>query len=199
MTTTSLRATVRRRINQTSNTDTNVPDTMIDELGNQARRMFAAILPDSILTTLRSTTSLSPSSGLASYPSDYLRGLDDPGHLIDGVQARIIPKGEKWRLKFINANINTASGAADKYIWETDNGVQCLPTDATTITFKYVRVPDDLDGDANADMPLDVDDMVVDFVFEKAMGTPQMSDYELATVLARNRGYLLKEVQNVNI
>jgi hypothetical protein len=54
-------------------------------------------------------------------------------------------------------------------------------------------VPDDLDGDANADMPLDVDDMVVDFVFEKLMGT-RRGDKELATWLAQIRGYLSKVV-----
>jgi hypothetical protein len=42
-------------------------------------------------------------------------------------------------------------------------------------------------------MPLDVDDMVVDFVFEKLMGT-RRGDKELATWLAQIRGYLSKVV-----
>lgn len=193
MTTTTLRATVRRRINQTSNTNTQFADAMIDELGNQARRMFAAILPESILTTLRKTANLSPSSGLVAYPTDFLRKLIDPGIKIDSVYAREIQSGEMWRLRFLESNDNVKSGTADKYYWETDDGIHCLPTSATTITYKYIRVPDDLDGDANADMPLDVDDMVVDFVFEKLMGT-RRGDKELATWLAQIRGYLSKVV-----
>ncbi len=193
MTTTSLRATIRRRINQSSNTDTQFADSMIDELGNQGRRMFAGILPEKILTSLRTTGALSPSSGLVAYPADYLRGLDDPGYLVDSVYASIIPKGEKWRTRFMEGNDNVKSGAADKYVWETDDGIHCLPTTATTITFKYIRTPDVLDASANADMPLDVDDMVVDYVFEKLMGTPH-GDLELALFLAKNKGYLTKAV-----
>lgn len=193
MTNTSLRATVRRRIDQSSSTDTSWSNDMIDELGDQGRRVFAAILPESILTSLRKTSDLSPTTGLAAYPSDYLRGLDDPGHLVDAVQAVVISRGEKWRLKWIEGNDNVKSGSADKYVWETDDGIHCLPTTATTITFKYLRVPDDLDASANADMPLDVDDMVVDFVFEKLMGTPN-GDLELALLLGKSRGYLTKAV-----
>jgi len=193
LTTTTLRATIRRRINQTSSSDTQFADTMIDELGNQGRRMFAAILPEKILTSLRKTTNLSPSSGLASYPSDYLRSLSDPGHKVDSVQAVIIERGEKWRLKWVEGNDNIKSGSTEKYIWETDDGIHCLPSTATAITYKYLRVPDDLDTSANADMPLDVDDMVVDFVFEKLMGT-RRGDKELAVLLAQNRGYLTKAV-----
>ncbi len=193
MTTTSLRATVRRRLDQTSNTNTQFSDAMIDELGNQGRRMFAAILPDSILTSLRKTSDLSPTSGLASYPSDFLRNLDDPGILVDGVYAREIRRGEKWRLRLLEGNDNVKSGSADKYWWETDDGIHCLPTTATTITFKYIRKPDDLDASENADMPPDVDDMVVDYVFEKLMGTAR-GDLELALFLAQSRQRLTRNV-----
>jgi hypothetical protein len=181
------------RINQTSNTNTQFADAMIDELGNQARRMFAAILPESILTSLRKTAALSPTAGLVAYPADFLRNLEDPGVLIDAIQARKIESGEKWRIKFLEANNHVKSGAEDKYYWETDDGIHCLPTTATTITYKYIRVPDVLDAVANADMPLDVDDMVIDYVFEKLMGT-RRGDKDLAVFLAQNRGYLIRSV-----
>lgn len=193
MTTTTLRATVRRRINQTDNTNTQFVDPMIDELGNQARRMFAAILPESILVNLRTTADLSPTSGLASYPADYLRSLSDPGVLIDGVYARQIKNGEKWRLKFLESNDNVKSGSADKYYWETDDGIHCLPSNATIITYKYIKKPADLSGSDDTSMPPDVDDMVIDFVFEKLMGT-RRGDKELAIILAKNRGYLTNSV-----
>ena len=136
MTNTSLRASVRRRINQTDNTNTQFSDAMIDELGDQARRMFAAILPESILTSLRKTTDLSPAGGLASYPSDFLRNLSDPQVLVDSVHAARINPGEKWRLRRLESNDNVKSSATEKYYWETDDGIHCLPTTATTITFK---------------------------------------------------------------
>ena len=193
MTTTTLRATVRRRLNQTSNANTQFADEMIDELGNQGRRMFAAILPESVLTSLRETAALSPSSGLVAYPTDFLRNLEDPGVLVDAVQAKKIKSGEKWRIKFLEGNDNVKSGAADKYYWETDDGIHCLPTAATAITYKYIRIPDALDSEVNADMPLDVDDMVIDFVFEKCMGT-RRGDKELAVWLAQGRGYLARAI-----
>jgi hypothetical protein len=194
MTNTELRATVRRRINQTDNTNTQFHDDMIDELGDQARRMFAAILPESILHNLRQTEDLSPVSGLASYPATFLRKLKNPRILVDGVYAEDLT-GEMWRLKLLESNDNVKSGTTNKYYWEADDGIHCLPTSATTITYKFIRVPDALDGDANDDMPFDVDDMVVDFAFEKLMGT-RRGDKDLAVFLAQNRGYLAKAVRS---
>jgi len=198
MTTTTLRATVRRRINQTDNMNTQFADSMIDELGNQARRMFAAILPEGILSSLRKSGSLTPSSGVASYPADYLRSLKDPEVLVDSVHANKIPLGEKWRLRYLESNDNVKSGTTDKYYWETDAGIHCLPTTATAITYPYIRVPDDLDTEANADMPLDVDDMVIDYVFEKLMGT-RRGDKELAVYLANQKGSLLGAMNNEHV
>jgi len=193
MTTTTLRATVRRRLNQTDNTNTQFVDAMIDELGNQARRMFAAILPPSILPNLRATSGLSVTSGVATYPSDFLRPLNDTVIDVDSVVATRIPTGESWRLRYLEGNDNTKSANGDKYFYESADSIQVLPTSATTINYKYIRKPDDLDGSANADMPLDVDDMVVDFVFEKLMGT-RRGNLDLATYLARSRGFLQNEV-----
>ena len=193
MTTTTLRATIRRRINQTSNTNTQWSDAIIDELGDQGRRMFAAILPEDILTALKKTGSLSPSSGAASYPADFLRNLDDPLVTIDGIQARKIEKGEMWRMKWILYSSNLTAGSSYKYYWLTSVGINCLPTDATAMVFPYLRIPDVLDASANTDMPLDVDDMVIDYVFEKLMAT-RRGDKELATMLAQQRGYLTKVV-----
>ncbi len=189
MTTTTLRATVRRRLNQTSNSNTQFADTLIDELGNQARRMFAAILPENMLADLRKTSDLSPSSGLVAHPSDFLRMLKSPRVLIDSVYANKLETEETWRLKFLESNDNVKSGSADKYYWEADDAIHCLPTTATTITYKYIKVPGDLSGVADVDMPPDVDDMVIDFVFEKCMAT-RRGDKELAVFLARSRGFL---------
>ncbi len=162
MTNTSLRASVRRRINQTDNTKTQFADAMIDELGDQARRMFAAILPEEMLADLRATSTLTPSSGLASYPADYLRRLKDPRILVDSVYANPIPSGDKWRLKFLESNDQVKSGSSNKYYWESDDGINCLPTTATAIVLKYIKVPPALSGSDDTSMPPDVDDMVVD-------------------------------------
>jgi len=194
MTTTSLRATIRRRLNQTDNTNTQFADAMIDELGDEGRLVFAGMLPEKILTALQKTSDLSPTTGLASYPTDYLRSLEDPYVLVDSVYASLIPLGQKWRLKFQESNDLVKSGAANKYYWETDDGIHCLPTTATTITYKYLRIPDPLDAVANLDMPLDVDPLVVDYVFEKMMGT-RRGDKELALMLARQRGVGVREIK----
>lgn len=193
MTTTTLRATVRRRINQTDNTNTNFTDAMIDELGNQARRMFAAVLPESILEGLRTSTGLSLIGGNTAYPTDYLRSLKNPRVLVDSVWASKIDKDQTWRLRYLESNDNVKSGSGTKYYWETESALRVLPTDATTLTFPYIAKPADLSGVDDATMPPDVDDMVIDYVFEKLMGT-RRGDKELAVILARNRGLLVNRV-----
>lgn len=155
--------------------------------------MFASILPESVLTGLRDTGSLSPSSGVAAYPTDFLRKLSDPGVLVDSVYAREIPAGEKWRLRMLEGNDNVKSANGDKYYWETDEGIHCLPTSASAITYPYIKKPVDLSGSDDTSMPPDVDDMVVDYVFEKLMGT-RRGDKELAVLLANNRGYLVRAI-----
>lgn len=195
MTTTSLRATVRRRINQTDNTNTQFPDAMIDELGDQARRMFARILPERMLTGLVTgyTTTLSVSSARASYPSDFLRRLENKEVLVDSQHARNL-LGEEWRLKFLEDNDNTGSDAEDAYYQENSQGIKVLPNTATGITYPYIKIPPALSGSDDTSMPPDVDDLVVDFVFEKLMGT-RRGDKELAVMLANLRGLITQETK----
>lgn len=193
MTTTTLRATVRRRINQTDNTNTNFTDAMIDELGNQARRMFAAILPERMLTDLVEKATIPISSGIAAYPSDFLRHKKNKRVLIDLVFANRIVESEQWRLRYLESNDNVKSSSTNKYYMENDNGVVCLPSTDSNLYYVYIKKPADLSGVADTTLPLDVDDMVVDYVFEKLMGT-RRGDKELAVILARNRGLLTNTI-----
>ena len=196
MTNTSLRATVRRRIHQTDNTNTQFSDSMIDELGNQARRMFAAILPETILTGLVTgyDASLAVAAGVASYPSTFLRPLTTKEVLVDSVHADPINRGEEWRLKYQETSDLVKSGSANKYYQENATGIRVWPTSASAITYPYIKTPGDLSGVDNVELPPDVDDMVIDFVFEKLMGT-RRGDKELAVILAKGRGLLTNEVR----
>jgi len=194
MTTTSLRASVRRRINQTTDTNTQFADAMIDELGDEARRLFASILPEEILTVLHAgeAVGLSVSTGAATRPADFLRRFSNKAVLVDSTIAKEIK--EHWKWTYLESNDQTKSANTGvAYYRELGGSIYVYPSSATTLTYPYLRVPDTLDGSANADMPFDVDDLVTDYVFEKLMGT-RRGDLELAKYLAESRGYRVNAI-----
>lgn len=195
MTTTTLRASVRRRINQTDNTNTQFADAMIDELGNQARVMFAGVLPERMLTGLITgyTGTLTVTLGSATYPTNFLRRLKDKEVLVDSLHARNLA-GEEWRLKFLESNDNTKSDTVDAYYQENAEGLKVWPTTASALTYPYIKKPTDLSVSTNTEMPPDVDNMVVDYVFEKLMGT-RRGDKELAVWLSQQRGFLERKIE----
>ncbi len=195
---TDAEAIVRRRINQTSTTNTLFSTTMINEMVDQGRRMFAVILPEEMLPNLRvyETTTQDLSSGFVAYRSDFLRPLRSKIVKIGTASPPtvIATEIEEWRIRFLESNNLTSSDTVTKYYRETGSGVQSYPSSDTKIIYPYLKIPDNLDGSANVELPLDVEDMVIDYAFEKIMGTPHGSDYELAGHLAKTRGYLTKEV-----
>lgn len=194
MTTTSLRATVRRRINQTDNTNTQFADAMIDELGDEGRRMFAAILPEEILPKLHAGegAGIAVSSGVAILPTDFLRRLSNKAVLVNSTIAKEIK--EHWRWTYLETNSQTASSNSGvAYYRELGGSIYVYPTSATTLTYPYLKKPPALSGSDDTSMPPDVDDMVVEYVFEKLMGTRRGSA-DLAGYLAQSRGYRVNAI-----
>lgn len=186
---------VRHLLDETDNTDTQFDDTnMIAVWLNAGRRLFARILPEDMLTSLKTEGTLTPSSGVATHPTDYLRKLPNKRVLVDNVFAKEVPPNEMWRLKFLESNNLVKSGSADKYYWETDNAIHVLPTSATTVKYPYLKKPADLSGSDNTDLPPDVDDMVVEYAFERCLNT-QRGDTEIALTIARKRGIYLENIK----
>jgi hypothetical protein len=186
---------VRHLLDQTDNTDTQYDDTNFIAVAlNRGRRAFARILPQEMLPGLKTTQDLTLSSGYAAFHTTFLRHVVDGQQLVDNVQAREIPPGERWRLKFIENNDFVKSGTTDKYYFWHKGGVQVYPTTATTFTHQFIIEPTELSGAANVELPLDVDDMVVEFAFQVCMKT-QRGDPELAALIARERGIQIKEAK----
>lgn len=185
---------VRLLLDQNSNTDTQYSDTMIGNLLNQGRRMFARLLPEDMIPNLKTTASLTLTSGYSAFSSNFLRHVADPEVKVDSVVARPIPIGERWRLKFLSGNDLIKGSSSDKYYYFDDSGVNVLPTTATAISFPYIKKPTDLSGTSSVELPEDIDDMVVDWAFEKCAGTSR-GDMELAVYLARQRGIILQGAQ----
>lgn len=198
MTTTESRARVRRLLDQTDNTDTQFSDELIDDLVNQARRVYARMLPDEMLPNLKTTGTLTLSSGYSAFPSNFLRRVPDPEVFVDSVWAQEIPKGERWRLRFLESVTFTASGATQKYYYLDDAGVFVRPTDATECLFPYLKMPADLSGSANTDLTDDIEDLTIDYAFYRCMGT-ERGDAELAAFLLQERGMTVKGMTNANV
>lgn len=171
---------VRHLINQTDNTNTLYDDTnFIANVLNEGRRLFASILPESKLPKLRKSASLTVASNVGAYPSDFLRPLNDPYVLIDSKVGRRVKEGERWRLRYLSSN----DLLDDEYYYERSDGVVALS--ATSITYEYLKTPDDLSGTDNVELPSFVDDLVVDYAFKRCMGTTR-GDKELALMIWRD-------------
>lgn len=193
MTLTNGQTRVRNLLDQTDTANTQYDNTdFIAAALNQGRRMFARILPASVLPELRTTGSLTVTSGKADFPADYLRDQEGVRVQIDAAYANDITT-EPWRLKYLESNDLTKSANGDTYYWKNEDGVEVLPTASTTVTYPYVKMPADLDGTDNGDLPDDVEDLTVDFAFEKCMMTKR-GDLELAVTLAKNRGFTLRAI-----
>jgi hypothetical protein len=185
---------VRHLLDQTDNTDTQFDDTNFIAVAlNAGRRALARILPQEMIPGLKTIDNLSLANGFSGFSSNFFRHVIDGEQLIDSVQAREIPPGERWRLKFLSNNDLVKGGANDKYYFWHRTGVQCYPTDAVTFTIQYIKKPTDLAAGDNVELPEDISDMAVEYAFERCMGS-QRGDTELALYIAKKRGIYLKEV-----
>lgn len=191
MTAAEARTRVRNLLDQTSTTNTQFSESdFIDHALNSGRRYFASILPERLIPALRSSGSLTVAAGVGAYPSDFLRVVQDPYVTIDTVEARRIPEDERWRLRHLEDNTYVASSATEKYFYEYESGVKLFPSTATACVYEYIMVPPDLDTTDRTELPEDIHDLVVDFAFEKCMGT-RRGDMELAAFLLRKRESIL--------
>ncbi len=185
---------VRNLLGQTSTTNTQFTDTVIGDFLQEGRRIFARILPQEMIPGLKTTSNLSLSSGFAAFPSDFLRHVVDGEQLVDSVQAREISAGERWRLKFLSGNDLVKGGSADKYWFSHKTGLNVYPTSATTFTFQYIKKPTDLSGSANEELPADLNDLVVEYAFQKTQSTAR-GDLEIAVAIAKERGFYLQNIK----
>lgn len=192
MTQTQARDRVRDLLDQQDSTDTQFPTDMIDDAVNEGRRVLARILPLEMIPDLTEISNLSLANGYAVFPSDFLRHVSDNyEQLVDSVQSR---KLEGWRLRFTLNNDLTKGSTTEPMHYYHRQGVQVYPKDSVTMTFQYVKVPSDLAAGDNTDLQKDVEDMSIEYAFEKLMGT-QRGDTELAVFLAKKRGIYLKEAK----
>lgn len=186
---------VQHLLDQTDSTDTQFDSTnFIANALNQGRRVFARILPQEMIPGLKTISNLTLAVGYAELPSDFLRHVQDGEQLVDSVQAREIPPGERWRLRFINSNDLTKGGSKDKYWFTHRSGVNVYPKNAVTFTLQYIKEPTALSASDNTELSEDINDMVVDFAFERCMGTAR-GDVDLAVYIAKKRGIFLQEAK----
>lgn len=186
---------VRHLLDQTSSSDTQFDDTNFIAVAlNDGRRAFTRILPQEMIPGLISLANLTLTVGYAAFDSTFFRHVVDGEQKVDGVIAREIPPGERWRLKFLINNDLVKGDGEDKYYFFHRAGVNVYPTTAVTFTHQFIRKPTDLSGSDNTDFPPDVDNMVVEYAFERCMGT-QRGDTELAVYIAKKRGIQLKEAK----
>jgi len=193
MTQTQARDRVRDLLDQQDSTDTQFPQDMIDDAVSEGRRIFARILPLEMIPDIITIDNLSLTLGYAAFPSDFLRHVtDEYEQLVDGVVSRKI---EGWRLKFINKNDLTKGDLEDPIHYFHRQGVQVKPTTATIMTFQYVKAPDVLAAGDNSDLQDDVEDMTIEYAYEKLMGT-QRGENSLAIYIAKKREIYLKEARS---
>lgn len=187
---------VRHLLDQTDNTDTQFDDTNFIAVAlNAGRRAFARILPQEMIPSLITIQNLALANGYIGFHTSFLRHVEDGEQLVDSVQAREIPRGERWRLKFLSGNDLAKGGFDDKYYFFHRAGVNVYPTDAVTFTHQFIQEPTDLGAGANVEFAEDVSDMVVEYAFERCLGT-QRGDTELAVYIAKKRGIYLKEAKS---
>lgn len=186
---------VRHLLDQTSSSDTQFDDTNFIAVAlNAGRRAFARILPQEMMPGLKTIGTITLTSGYGAFPSDFLRHVEDGQQLVDSVIAREIKPGERWRLKFLSSNDLIKGSSTDKYWFSHRSGVNVYPTTASAMTFQYIKEPTDLSGSDNTELPVDIDDMVVEYAFERCMGTAR-GDLDLAIYIAKKRGIQLQGVK----
>lgn len=201
MTLTEATTRVRNLLNQTDTANTLWDDDdFITHALNEARRWFATILDESYLIRLRTRAALSVSGGVGTYPTDFLRVVNDPYVTIDTVPASRIPENERWRLKHLANQDSIAANVSNEsvYYYEDSAGVNLLPSSATACSYEYVAIPDDLSGSENYELPDSINDLTVHYAFEKCLGTTRGSR-ELALQLAKDRGFKTRELHNAAV
>lgn len=171
-----------------SSSDSQFDTDVIDAAVNQGRRIYGQLITDQLLPNLRvrKVDGISVSSGIASFPTGFVKMQKNGIVKIDSVQAVEIK--DEWRLKFLNSNDNAKADTVDKYYRVVAGGLEVYPTDATSVTqLDYVKVPGDLSTSDNTDLPKWVEDLTIDWAFERLMTTDD-GDIELAVKLLKERG-----------
>lgn len=200
MTQATARALVRELMNQTNSGNSNFTDSNgIDAAVSAARRAFAVVLPDEILPGLRAgdgfnATALTVTSGYASYPADFLRPLKNKVVLVTATvtfKANRIDHNRLYMLGVFGVGLITSKlyaklSTLNFYYRETGAGIEVWPSDATAVRYPYLKLPDELSGTDNTDLPRDVEDLTILHAFERLMGTKR-GDLELAKKLASDR------------
>jgi hypothetical protein len=186
---------VRNLLDETSSSNTRFHETnFIPFALNDGRRAFARILPQEMLPGLVTTQDLTLASGYVAFHATFFRHYIGGRQLVDGVIAHEIPPEERWRLRFLSSNDLVKGDAEDKYYFFEKSGVLVYPTTAITFTHQFIKTPTDLGVSDNLELPDDVDNYVVEYAFERCMGT-QRGDTELASYIAKKRGIYLKELK----
>jgi len=195
---------VRHLVGQTSTTNTVFDNAeFIKIVLDQGRRSFATILPEEKLPKLVKSSDLGAlSSEVGSYPADFLRPLKNPHVTITTAAATYvgvrIPNNERWRLKWIDNTTFNSDLTDEYYYYERSDGVIGLHATVTitAIGYQYLKTPAVMSTTTadSQDLPLDVEDLVIDFAFKKCMGTTR-GNLELAKFLAREQGIVVGERQ----
>jgi len=182
-----LRTRVRYYLREaTANTWT---DVELNALINLAQRHVAFRLDTHFLTQLVQVSTLSFASvNNADLPSTFLKTLADPYN--DST-------GDVYPLKPVQDAISTISETYDsnslfvnkRVSWITNNDLYIRPTPGSTITlsFPYIKYPDDLAADANES---EIPDGVVDLVIIKAA-----ADALIKTRQLQDSSLLLKQLE----
>jgi len=212
MTKTEALLRLRNKLNQTTNTNSIWHDDnfLTHEL-EAGRKYFATVLDDKYLVKLRKPSSAITLTGspadIAAYPSDFLRMVDNAyvtftsATLTNAPMTRI-DESERWRLRFMNTTDQTLStpqdttAANNPAYYEEQGGIRVWPTGGTSIIYEYIMIPTALAAGEDVLLGDAVNDMVVDYAFESCMRTTR-GDQNLALALARNRGYKVREANNV--
>lgn len=198
MTKTEAETRVRHLLNQTDSSNTLYDNTnFIDHALNEGRRLFATILDERYLIRLRKSASLTVAAGVGTYPTDFLKIVKDPYVVIDTEVATRIPDNERWRLRFLSNAESAAPSVANDvyYYYEDSSGVKALPSSAAAITYEYIKTPGDLDANENYELPDSVNDLTVEYAFEKCTGTTR-GDKELAVYLANKQKLKIDGMQS---
>lgn len=196
---------IRQLLDQESTTDTQYDQATLDNLIDEGRRLFATILPEEYFPNLigGEATNLTVSSGIASYPSDMLRKLERKVVKVGQdaapplVVAQEIAPGQEWVVKQVIDNDLIDGDTTTKYYREEGRGVAVYPTSDDRCLYPYLKAPSLLESSTpNSELPDDISDLVTTYAYERLMRTERGDDIELATALARDRGFRVRSIYN---
>jgi len=189
-------ATAQARVYQLlgqSSADSQYATTMVDAFVNIGRRALAAVLPDWMLPNLKSVGSGTTSAaGFLAFATGFVRMMENSVVTVATIPAHEVK--EAWRWKYLSHNVNSLGDGEDKYYRVKNGGIEVSPAAAVALTYDYIKVPGDLAVADNADLPGWVEDLSIDFAYERLIGTKMGGDTELALYLLRQRGLIIQGV-----